>query len=168
MTRTQIIKIAKTENLVFLSIQPIPYISCKFENFWIFFWKFWTKKIINIFFYVLFFWWGISPSPKNTSSDWDFFLGLMDPSWNRLTCLGTHYTCIKINKLLFFNLHEKSGIGWIERKIKLQIFTIFIFRAMVIFVTSSPQFSMNFHDNLDKSQKKIIPFFILFSIFHIS
>ena len=30
------------------------------------------------------FWWGVSPSPKNTSSDWDYFLGLMDPSWNRL------------------------------------------------------------------------------------
>ena len=31
------------------------------------------------------------------------------------------------------NLHERSGIGWIERKIKFQIFPIFIFRIMVIF-----------------------------------
>ena len=31
------------------------------------------------------------------------------------------------------NLHERSGIGWIERKIKFHIFSIFIFRVMVIF-----------------------------------
>ena len=41
------------------------------------------------------------------------------------------------------------AIGWIERKIKVQII---IFRVMVIFVLRSPQFSMNFCDN---SRKKI-------------
>ena len=73
------------------------------------------------------------------------------------------------NYILFSNLHEKSKIGCIERKIKFSIFLIFICRTMAIFVTSSPQFSKNFHDNLKKkSQNKMISFFILFSTFHIS
>ena len=50
---------------------------------------------------------------------------------------------------LFFlkwsNLQEN---GWIKRKIKFQIFPIYIFRVMVIFVMSSPQFSMNFSRKL--------------------
>ena len=46
------------------------------------------------------------------------------------------------------NLHERSAIGWIKRIIKFQIFPIFIFRVMVIFVMSSPQFSMNFSRKL--------------------
>ena len=35
----------------------------------------------------------------------------------------------------FWNLYERSAIGWIERKTKFQIFPIFIFRVMVIFLT---------------------------------
>ena len=40
-----------------------------------------------------------------------------------------------IHQIIFFlqkwsNLHERSGIGWLERKIKFQIF---VFRVMVIF-----------------------------------
>ena len=72
--------------------------------------------------------------------------------------------------IFFSNLREKSEIGWIERKIKFQIFQIFIFRVMVIFVTSSPQFSMNFQDNLKNKncKKKFSLFFILFSTIHIS
>ena len=35
---------------------------------------------------------------------------------------------IKIQK--WSNLHWRSGVGWIERKIKFQIFPIFIFRVM--------------------------------------
>ena len=42
----------------------------------------------------------------------------------------------------FWNLDERSAIGWIERKSKFQIFPIFIFCVMVIFVKKSPQFSM--------------------------
>ena len=37
-------------------------------------------------------------------------------------------------KFFFSYLHERSGIGWIERKTKFSIFAIFIFRVMVIFV----------------------------------
>ena len=42
------------------------------------------------------------------------------------------------------SLHERSGIDWIDRKIKFQIFPIFIFCIMVTFMTSSLQFSMSF------------------------
>ena len=52
------------------------------------------------------------------------------------------------------NFHETCGMGWIERKIKFQNFPIFICRVMVIFVTSSPQISMNFHDNLKNKNHK--------------
>ena len=34
MTKTREIKIGKTRNLVFISIQPIPDLSCKFDQFW--------------------------------------------------------------------------------------------------------------------------------------
>ena len=47
-------------------------------------------------------------------------------------------------KIFFFqnwsNLHDRSGIGWIERKTKFQIFN---FRVMVI-IWSTPQFPKNF------------------------
>ena len=45
------------------------------------------------------------------------------------------------------NVHERTWIGWIERKIKFQTF---IFRVMVIFrdfCFKNCQLSMNFHDN---------------------
>ena len=64
--------------------------------------------------------------------------------------MGTHAP--KSKNYYFSNLYEKFGIGWIERKIKFQIF---ILPAMVIFVTSSPQFSMNFHDISKKENLKI-------------
>ena len=50
------------------------------------------------------------------------------------------------------NLHERCGIGWIDRKTKFQIFPIFIFRVMVIFALKCPQFSINFYDN-SKNEK---------------
>ena len=87
MTRTQKIKIAKTGNLVFLSIQPIPYLSCKFENFWNFFGNFEQKKE-STFFFCSIFGGGPSPPPKNASSVWDYFLGLVDPGRNRLASTG--------------------------------------------------------------------------------
>ena len=52
------------------------------------------------------------------------------------------------------NVHERTGIGWIERKIKFQIF---IFLFMVIFrhfCSKNCQFSMNFHDNLRNRNRK--------------
>ena len=48
------------------------------------------------------------------------------------------------------NLHERSGIGWIERKIKFPNFPISVFQIMVIFVLKNGQYSMNFHDSLKK------------------
>ena len=53
-------------------------------------------------------------------------------------------------KSIFFlqkwsNLQERSAISWIKRIIKFQIF---IFRVMVIFVMSSPQFSWKIHRKL--------------------
>jgi len=46
------------------------------------------------------------------------------------------YTRVGTSKSFFFskvsNLHVRSGIGWIERRIKFQIFPIFIFWVMVI------------------------------------
>ena len=60
------------------------------------------------------------------------------------------------------NLHERSGIGWIERNIKFQIFIV-----MVILVTSSPQFLMNFHNNSKNKNRRIfllfIPYYITYS-----
>ena len=41
---------------------------------------------------------------------------------------------IIIMMMILSNLHEISGIDWIERKIKFQIFPILIFWVMVIFV----------------------------------
>ena len=65
------------------------------------------------------------------------------------------------------NLHERSGIGWIERKKKFQIFPIF-FSSYGHFVTSSPQFLMKFRNNSKNKEHRIF-FFIfptLFNIFH--
>ena len=57
MSRTQKIKNAKTGNLVFISIQPIPDLSCEFVNFGNFFLEILNKKIIT-FFFLFFFPWG--------------------------------------------------------------------------------------------------------------
>ena len=80
---------------------------------------------------------------------------------------------IIFSNIFFFkcsNLHERSGISWIKRKIIFEIFTVFIFRVMVIFwslfVFELPQFSINFHDNLTNKNRKNW-FFIHFSILHI-
>ena len=113
MTRTQKIKIAKTGNLIFLSIQPIPYLSCKFENFW--------KKIGNF------------EQKKNQ-----------------------HFFSRKFSKL-----HERSGIGWIERKTKFPVFAIFIFLVLVIFFTQNdPNFQWIFtHNSKNKNRRIFLLFF---------
>ena len=90
-----------------------------------------------------------------------------DPIWNRLVSTAFK-NCLHMHQNNFFssNLHEKSGIDWIERKSNLRFFRFFIFRAMVIFVTLSPQISMDFHNNLkNKNRKK--NYFIFHSIQHI-
>ena len=38
------------------------------------------------------------------------------------------------------NVHERCVIAWIERKLKFQIFPIFIFRVMVIFIPKTVNF----------------------------
>ena len=47
------------------------------------------------------------------------------------------FSCTHIKIYIFFqkwlNIYERSGIGWIERKITFQIFPIYIFWVMVIF-----------------------------------
>ena len=40
----------------------------------------------------------------------------------------------------FWNSCERCGIGWFERKIKFQIFSIFIFRIMVFLYSNHPNF----------------------------
>ena len=70
------IKIGNIWNLIFLSIQHIPQLSCKFEQFW--------KKKYNIFFIQLFkhfrrkkiqfyFWWGALPPTKVHPGPGNFF-----------------------------------------------------------------------------------------------
>ena len=74
-------------------------------------------------------------------------------------CMGNGYACIATSKLILFfqkwsNVHERSEIGWIERKIKFKVFSISIFRVTVIFLLKLPQFLMNFHDILKNKNRK--------------
>ena len=73
---------------------------------------------------------------------------------------------IKI-QIFFFNVHERSGMILNGKKNQISDFSDFYFSScgnfLVILVTSSPQFSMNFHDNLkNKNSKKI--YFVFHSI----
>ena len=60
----------KILNLISLSIQPIPHLSCEFEHFWtknwnFFFFKYWNVQYLkNMFIFFLFFWWGSWPPTK--------------------------------------------------------------------------------------------------------
>ena len=70
-------------NLVFLSIQPIPDLSCISENFWKK--KLWSK--ILEYFWEIFFTFcisGVLAPHEKASRVWEFFLGFVDPSRNRL------------------------------------------------------------------------------------
>jgi len=95
MTITQKIKIGKIWNLIFLSVQPIPDLSCEFEHFWHFFWKFFFSD----YFYSL------RPHQK-ASRVWEFFLGLVDSSRNRLVWTAyqkSQTTVLSCNiKIIFF------------------------------------------------------------------
>ena len=78
------------------------------------------------------------------------------------------------NPIFFFqmcsNLHERCGIGWIKRKIKFQIFPIFIFRVMVIFgyfCSKKCPFSKNFYDTPKIKIEKLI-FYSFQHITHLS
>ena len=51
---------------------------------------------------------------------------------------------ILLKNVLTFLKKKKSGIGWIERIIKFQIFPILIFRVMVIFVLKIVNFRLTF------------------------
>ena len=113
----------------------------------------------------------LSPPPKNASKVWEFFLGLVDPSWNRLVstafknCLNG-YTCIKIN--FFLQIYMKN-LESAEQKEKIK-FPMYIFRAMVIFVTSV---ITSIFDELSRKLEKLnqnifFSFFILFSTFYVS
>ena len=63
---------------------------------------------------------------------------------------------------LFFQIY----FVWIERKTKFNIFPIFIFRVMVILVTSSSQFSVKFCDSSkNKNQRIFVLFFPLYSAY---
>ena len=62
-------------------------------------------------------------------------------------------------KIRFFfskwsNLHKRSEIGWIERKIKFQIFQFLFFEFWSFLLIFVPQFSMNFHDNSKNKNRK--------------
>ena len=75
------------------------------------------------------------------------------------------------NKYIYFfrnvwNLHGRSTIDWIEIKTKFVIFQIFIFRVVVIFVTSSLQFSMKFCDNSKNKNWRIFLLFFPFDSEH--
>ena len=77
------------KNLIFISIQPIPDLSCKFEHFWK---KNGKKKLVKNVrtflkkkkFKISFFLVGSFAPHQTASRVWDFFLGLVDPSRNRL------------------------------------------------------------------------------------
>ena len=51
------------------------------------------------------------------------------------------------------NLHERSVIGWIERKIQI---SDFYFLSFSHFCSKNCQFSMNFHDNSKNKNWKIV------------
>ena len=118
-----------------------------FSRLFFLFKKCWKKKCKLVFGM------GLSPLPKKNIQGPESFLGLVEPSRNRLVSTAyqkkpgfsvLHATSKYIFFLKWSNLYDRSGIGWIERKIKFQIFPIFIFWVMVIFVMSSPQFSTTF------------------------
>ena len=106
--------------------------SCNFDHFW--------KKKCNYF---------CSNIETLLKKKFSFFLvegffpypRLVDPSRNRLAstayfAIGSSVIYAHQNPIFFqkwSNLHERCGISWIERKITVQIFSIFTFRVMVIF-----------------------------------
>ena len=101
----------KIGNLVFLSIQPIPDLSCKFDHFW--------KNKLD---FDLHGHHGFSSKSKN----FIFYF------WN------------------FWNLDERSAIGWIESRTKFQNSPIFIFWVMVILVSFLWKNHPNFRWLLEK------------------
>ena len=89
-----------------------------------------------------------STDPKKISRPWMLFgEGLSPPSKKVFILKKKSKTFQYLNKkklAIFYskcsNLHEISGIGWIERKIRFQIFTTIIFRVMVIFIIKTVNF----------------------------
>ena len=92
---------------------------------------------------------------KKTSRVWDFFLGLMDPSRKRLVS-----TAIQNRKK---HMHQNNIFFFKSVQIYMKDAKCADSKVMVIFVTSSPQFSMNFHNNSKNKNRKEM----LFSFSHI-
>ena len=80
----------------------------------------------------------------------------------------------KIYIYYFWNLHERSAIGWLKRKTKLKNSPFSIFNSLskkvshfsVIFVTSSPQFSSKFRHNSKNKNRRICLLFYSFYSAH--
>ena len=123
------IKIGKIWNLVFLFIQPIADLSCKFKKFQYFFskvvkftWKIWNR---------------LNKKKKQISHRYVKYVPIFHVNLKKKFWMN--FFLIFFGN--FWNLHGRSEICWIERKTNFQIS---IFRVLVIlvsfFVTSSPQF----------------------------
>ena len=56
----------------------------------------------------------------------------------------------------FSNLLERSGIGWIERKIKFQVFSIFVFQVIVKIHGKFRSFAYkNYHNSKNENRKNL-------------
>ena len=77
------------------------------------------------------------------------------------------FNVLHASKYLFFqkwvNLHERCGIGCIERKMK---FPIFIFRVVVIFVLKTVNFRRIFHNYSKNKNRRIFLLFFPYYITH--
>ena len=135
--------------MIFHSIQLITDFSCKFEEFFFYF-DACVPNLIQLG----------STNPKKNSQTLDVFFGGGLVTHQRKTDFFLNYFFVQ-NFQFFFqkfsNLLERSGIGWIERKTKFQIFPIFIFRVMKKKHNVAGNSGLPLSANLLKLESSILP-----------